>query len=97
LKPQAVLVRGSTVNPEQKTKCLGCGKLISGQPKLLKLKIVNGEDKLVDRAKSLGLTSLTWKEGDFFMAYYDRTCYKSAMQMWRVAFSTRLVSPRREL
>jgi hypothetical protein len=61
----------------------------------MKLKIVNGEDTLLDRAKNLGLTSATWQEGDFLLANFDRNCFDLARQIWKLAFTTRLVSPRK--
>ncbi len=61
----------------------------------MKLKIVSGETRLLDRAKKLGFTSSTWREGDFLLGYFDKKCFELAKRVWQVAFSTRLVSPRR--
>ncbi len=79
----------------QRTKCLACGKPIRGQPRIMKLKITSGENRLIERAKGLGFTSSTWKEDDFLQGYFDRKCFNLAMLIWQMAFNTRLLSPRR--
>ena len=79
----------------QKVKCLACGKPISGPPRIMKLKITSGENRLIQRAKELGFTSSTWKQDDFLQGYFDRKCFNLVKLVWQVAFNTRLVSPRR--
>ncbi len=87
------LLKGSRKGLRQ--KCLACGKPIRGQPRTMRLKITSGETRLIDRAKELGFTSSTWKQGDFLQGNFDRKCFGLARFMWKVAFNTRLVSPRR--
>ncbi len=79
----------------QGIKCLACGKPISGPPRIMKLRITSGENRLIERAKGLGFTSSTWKEDDFLQGYFDRKCFNLAKLVWQVAFNTRLLSPRR--
>ncbi len=76
-------------------RCLGCRRLIRDKPRTLMLKITDDEQKLMKLAKELGFTSSTWQKGDFIKAQFDANCFTIATRIWRVAFTTRLVRPRR--
>ncbi len=74
--------------------CLGCGKQIRGEPRIMKLKITDTDTRLIARARELGFESSTWREGDFILGHFDKNCFAIARRVWQVAFSTRRVRPR---
>lgn len=78
-----------------KTRCLACGKPITGKPRLMKLKITSSKPELAERSKRLGFTSATWREGDFLQGLFHQKCFRTAINIWQLAFHTRPVSPRR--
>jgi hypothetical protein len=100
---QEVRINGSYRSPSRQSmstrndvSCVACGTSISGEPVPLKLKITHGQGKMVESAKALGFTSLSWNIGDVMQAPMHEKCFDFAARVWRLAFVTRALSPRRQ-
>jgi hypothetical protein len=78
-----------------RAKCIACGKVITGKPRVMKLKITSSKPELLESSKKLGFTSTTWQEGDFLQGSLHKKCFDMTIHIWQVAFHTRPVSPRR--
>ena len=76
-------------------KCVACGSAIRGRTFSLRLKITHSQQKLLESAKGLGFTSPTWSIGDVMEAPMHRKCFDFATRIWKLAFVTRALSPRR--
>jgi hypothetical protein len=75
--------------------CVACGSAIEGEAVPLRLKITHGQEKLLQSAKSLGFTSSSWEIGGVMQAPMHGSCFNFAAKVWRLAFVTRALSPRR--
>ena len=80
-----------------KVSCVGCGSAINGRSVPMKLKITHNQQKLLNSAKALGFESSTWAINDVMQAPMHRKCFTFATRVWRLAFVTRALSPRRHL
>ncbi len=88
-------MRTSSRRKTPRTKCLGCGKALTGKPRVMKLQITSSRPEHLEGSKKLGFTSTTWKEGDYLQGSFHKKCFETAIHIWKVAFHTRPVSPRR--
>jgi hypothetical protein len=61
----------------------------------MKLKITHNHQKLLESAKALGFNSSSWKIGDVMEAPMHNKCFNFATHVWKLAFVTRALSPRR--
>jgi hypothetical protein len=75
--------------------CVCCGSAITGQSTPMTLKITHSQQKLLESAKALGFTSPSWRIGDIMEAPMHRKCFEFAVRVWKLAFVTRALSPRR--
>ncbi|MGD0423163.1 MAG: hypothetical protein ABSA92_06855 [Candidatus Bathyarchaeia archaeon] len=78
-----------------KVRCVGCGAIIRGQSTPMTLKITHSHRKLLESAKELGFTSSSWATGDVMKAPMHKKCFLFAIRVWKLAFITRALSPRR--
>ena len=83
------MLRKSVVN------CLGCGSPIYGSFSIMRLQITHNQQRLLEAAKMLGFTSSSWRIGDAMEAPMHRKCFNFATRVWKLAFVTRALSPRR--
>ena len=84
-----IMARGSKVS------CVACGSVIKGRPVPMRLKITHNQQKLLNSAKALGFKSSSWAIDDVMQAPMHRKCFNFATRVWRLAFVTRALSPRR--
>ena len=75
--------------------CVGCVAIIHGRSTPIRLQITHSQQRLLDSAKALGFTSLTWHIGGVMEAPMHRKCFNFAARVWKLAFITRALSPRR--
>jgi hypothetical protein len=61
----------------------------------MKLKIMSDEPRFLNKAKSLGFTSKTWRVGDTMTARFHKNCYNFAVHIWKMALETRPLTIRR--
>jgi len=80
---------------KKKVKCVGCGRVVRGRPVSLRLKITHNQRGLLESSKALGLKSSSWRVGDVMEAPMHRKCFNFATRVWKLAFVTRALSPRR--
>ena len=75
-------------------RCVLCEKTIRGIPSVMKLQITGKEPRFVEKAKDLGFTSGTWRQGESMKGNFHKNCFDRAALIWKIAFETRPVSPR---
>ncbi|MGA3406448.1 MAG: hypothetical protein ABSD49_12015 [Candidatus Bathyarchaeia archaeon] len=78
-----------------RVRCVGCGAIIRGRSTPMMLKITHSQQKLLESARALGFTSSTWRIGGVMEAPMHRKCFIFATRVWKLAFITRALSPRR--
>lgn len=83
------MVRRTRVN------CVACGLVITGKSVPMRLKITHDQQKLLNTAKALGFKSHSWAIDDVMQAPMHRKCFNFATRIWKLAFVTRALSPRR--
>jgi hypothetical protein len=88
-------MKWKAMSKKVKVHCVGCGAIIRGQSTPLRLKITHGQQKLLDSARALGFTSSSWRIGDVMEAPMHQKCFTFATRVWKLAFITRALSPRR--
>jgi len=81
---------------KRRVSCVACGRALRGRPVSMRLKITHSQHKLLEAARGLGFTSLSWNIGDVMEAPMHRRCFDFAIRVWRLAFVTRALSPRRQ-
>jgi hypothetical protein len=59
------------------------------------LQITNEEPRFVEKARELGFTSGAWRQGESMKGAFHKNCFDRAAVLWKIAFETRAVSPRR--
>jgi len=84
-----------TMRGKARVNCIACGSVIRGRPVPMRLKITHSQDRLLESAKGLGFTSSSWNIGDVMEAPMHRRCFSFATRVWKLAFVTRALSPRR--
>ena len=80
-----------------KLKCVACGSPIRGRSVPMRLKITHSQQKLLESAKGLGFTAPSWNIGNVMQAPMHRKCFNFATRVWKLAFVTRALSPRRQV
>ena len=79
----------------KKILCVGCGGVIRGRSTPLRLQITHNHPRLQESARDLGFTSSSWRIGEVMEAPMHRKCFNFATRVWKLAFITRALSPRR--
>jgi len=79
-----------------KVNCVVCGSVVRGRPVHLRLKITHNQRNLLESSKALGFTSSSWRIGDVMEAPMHRKCFIFTTRVWKLAFVTRSLSPRRQ-
>ncbi|HYY90460.1 MAG TPA: hypothetical protein VE955_00565 [Candidatus Dormibacteraeota bacterium] len=59
------------------------------------LQITSDEPRFVEKARELGFTSSSWQQGESMKGSFHKNCFDNAALLWKIAFETRAVSPRR--
>jgi len=59
------------------------------------LQITHSQQSLLESARALGFTSSNWRIGGVMKAPMHRKCFIFATRVWKLAFITRALSPRR--
>jgi hypothetical protein len=59
------------------------------------LQITNDDRRFVEKARELGFTSDGWRQGESMKGALHKDCFDRAALLWKIAFETRAVSPRR--
>ena len=80
---------------ESKVHCVGCGAIIRGRSTPIRLQITHSQKKLLESAKALGFTSSNWDIGNVMEGPMHHRCFIFATRVWKFAFATRALSPRR--
>jgi hypothetical protein len=69
--------------------------MVRGLPVRMRLKITHSQRHLIESSKALGFTSPNWRIGEVMEAPMHRKCFNFAIRVWKLAFVTRSLSPRR--
>ncbi len=59
------------------------------------LQITSDEPRFTEKAKELGFTADAWRQGESMKGVFHKNCFDRAALLWKIAFETRAVSPRR--